>query len=364
MSVRTAMVAGLCLAPLAAFGSGSADEFRSAYAAYRAAVHGGNRRDAVVHAQRSLDLGRELYGEANPRTAALALNLGNALLADARIGEAWEILRATLRAYERLYPQDARELIDPLIARGDADNERFKSPHLSRAHFGDPSEELVALNTHIGARLLEARHLRAGVYLLSAVKGVDGLYGRDDPRAYGPLFQLARYYEARGKYGQAERLLEGIIEVLAARPETHGSIAELSARALLVDVLQRQDRAAEATRHCVAIGAAIPWSGGHDPKPIYAVRPDYPIPAWHGRKEGYVLLEFRIDPDGFVRAPKVIERQGPRSFARKGIEAIEQWRYAPKVVNGEPVLSEPVHARITFEVRRDGLSRATLNRFD
>lgn len=349
-------------------------EFRQAYAAYRTAVEKRDRGEAVVQAQRALKLGRELYGKSHATTAVLRLNLGKALLANHEDRDAQRVLRATLEDYQRLYGANAAELIDPLVALGNASNpfgDPSKLSHyrraldIAKAAFGDPSDVVIRLETDIGAWLLNTGHIEAGEYLRKAVAGADALYGREDARAFWPMFNLARFRVANHSYAKAEVLLENAIEAVDGRPETDNGRAELSARAHLVSVLEEEGKSEEATAHCVAIGAAVPWSGERNPTPIYAVKPRYPASALDRGVEGYVQIEFRIDPDGFVREPRVMDRKGPETFERNSLEAIEHWRYAPKVVDGKPVMSEPVRARVTFDLmENDELRRATLSRFD
>jgi TonB family protein len=66
-----------------------------------------------------------------------------------------------------------------------------------------------------------------------------------------------------------------------------------------------------------------------------AVAPDYPdVARWAGI-EGDVTLRIFIGADGTVRS--IVPVSGPPVLARAAMRALEQWRYAPALVDGHPV---------------------------
>jgi TonB family protein len=66
-----------------------------------------------------------------------------------------------------------------------------------------------------------------------------------------------------------------------------------------------------------------------------AVAPNYPdVARWAGI-EGEVTLRIFIGADGTVRS--VVPLLGPPVLARAAVRAVEQWRYAPALVDGHPV---------------------------
>ena len=88
--------------------------------------------------------------------------------------------------------------------------------------------------------------------------------------------------------------------------------------------------------------------------PIFKAQPIYPRRAQPGFDgggiEGHVLLEFVVTATGAVRDPVVIEAEPPGVFDRAAIDAALQFKYKPKVVNGEPVEVGGVRNRINFEL--------------
>jgi TonB family protein len=66
-----------------------------------------------------------------------------------------------------------------------------------------------------------------------------------------------------------------------------------------------------------------------------ALAPDYPdVARWAGI-EGEVTLRIFIGADGTVRS--IVPLSGPPVLARAAMRAVEQWRYAPALVDGHPV---------------------------
>ncbi len=68
---------------------------------------------------------------------------------------------------------------------------------------------------------------------------------------------------------------------------------------------------------------------------INQVQPQYPPLARQARVTGIVILEAIIGRDGAVRDVRVIT--GHALLAPAAVKAVEQWRYNPTVLNGEPV---------------------------
>src|SRR6185295_12826680 len=76
-------------------------------------------------------------------------------------------------------------------------------------------------------------------------------------------------------------------------------------------------------------------SGVQEPKKLKHVSPSYPDAAKRARVEGVVILECAIGPDG--RITKVTVLRGAPLLAEAAVDAVEQWVYAPTLLNGVPV---------------------------
>lgn len=68
---------------------------------------------------------------------------------------------------------------------------------------------------------------------------------------------------------------------------------------------------------------------------VHQVAPVYPPVARTARIQGTVLMDAVIGKDGRIRSLEVIS--GPEMLRAAAIGAIQQWRYRPYTVEGEPV---------------------------
>ena len=81
--------------------------------------------------------------------------------------------------------------------------------------------------------------------------------------------------------------------------------------------------------------------------PLIRVPPRYPERAARLQVEGSVTVEFTITTDGSVTAPVIINSDPPRVFDRAALQAIVQWKFKPRMENGQAVESR-VAQRIEF----------------
>lgn len=68
---------------------------------------------------------------------------------------------------------------------------------------------------------------------------------------------------------------------------------------------------------------------------LHQVKPTYPQLARTARVQGSVILEAIIDREGRVEDLRVLS--GHPLLVRAAWEAVQQWRYRPTLLNGEPV---------------------------
>ena len=70
------------------------------------------------------------------------------------------------------------------------------------------------------------------------------------------------------------------------------------------------------------------------PKLIYRVEPEYPAIAVNAMMEGTVILEATVDHTGAVKDARVLRSRG--ILDQPAVRAVEQWRYEPLLLNGQP----------------------------
>ena len=83
----------------------------------------------------------------------------------------------------------------------------------------------------------------------------------------------------------------------------------------------------------------------------YRVVPDYPSAAKDARMEGTVVLQVKIGKDGRLKDITVVS--GAKVFQGSAIQAVQQWRYRPYLLNGEPVEVEAT-INVTFSLNHSG----------
>ena len=76
-----------------------------------------------------------------------------------------------------------------------------------------------------------------------------------------------------------------------------------------------------------AAPAAAPVSAAGVPRLLSAPSPRYPIMAQRRKLEGQVVVQFTIQPDGSVAAPRVVSADPPGIFDEAALVAASRWRF-------------------------------------
>jgi TonB family protein len=79
---------------------------------------------------------------------------------------------------------------------------------------------------------------------------------------------------------------------------------------------------------------------------LHRVEPEYPEDALQQKVQGAVVLEVQIGQDGAVEDAHVVS--GPLQLAKASTDAVKQWRFQPRLVNGRP---EPMQTRVTLNFK-------------
>src|SRR5580704_2713930 len=82
---------------------------------------------------------------------------------------------------------------------------------------------------------------------------------------------------------------------------------------------------------------------------LYRVEPEYPEEARQQQIQGLVVLEVRADRDGAVQGVKLLG--GQRVLANAAIAAVKQWRFRPRMIQGQPVEMQ-TRVVLTFRLPR------------
>lgn len=100
-------------------------------------------------------------------------------------------------------------------------------------------------------------------------------------------------------------------------------------------------------------------------KPVDRSPPRYPAHELRRNTQGWVLLNYVVTDDGRVIDPVIEESSGSPAFERAAIQTVEDWRYEPALLNGEPVQQCKTRVRIAFAIRgsQDKVSRPFYTRY-
>ena len=134
-----------------------------------------------------------------------------------------------------------------------------------------------------------------------------------------------------------EEVIAALKTMLEQMEQTQAALEEL--RTLPDD----PDRLTDDSNEPVRIG-----SGVRPPRKIHDVPPAYPPAAREAGIEGVVMLDATIGPEGEVSDIEVL-RSVPE-LDQAAIDAVEQWRWEPTLVDGEPV-SILLTVTVNFTIR-------------
>jgi len=95
--------------------------------------------------------------------------------------------------------------------------------------------------------------------------------------------------------------------------------------------------------------APAPAGETHAAQLVKSAAPAYPPEAVRGHKDGWVQVEFTVDPNGQVTDAKVANSDPPRLFNTAALDAVRRWTFKPRMENGKAV-EERMSRRIEFKL--------------
>jgi TonB family protein len=336
-------------------------EFLAAYNAYQELVAQDRPADALPFAERAYVLGQQVYGPDDRNTAALAINYGKCLVSTGEWERARTMIQSAVEIYEGKYDKDAPELIDSLMELGHASAEYAGSAQQQRiyaralqiaaANDGDESLLYARLSLEAGSRILLLSSTDNGLpYMKKALAIFEKSPEANRDWIARAEFTIGKHYLSAGRLRNAE---EHFLKALQAfeDQERPADKLQLSTHAFLVEVYERQKQRDAATRHCLAIGRMVPFSPTQEPEPLFRRYPEYPQRDLRRGNEGWVQVGFVLDDSGMVRNPTVIDSTVSEGMNRAALDAIKDWRYAPRFENGSPVTTTGVQTIIKFQIQ-------------
>ena len=93
--------------------------------------------------------------------------------------------------------------------------------------------------------------------------------------------------------------------------------------------------------------------------PLERKEPRYPYHERRHAGEGWVLLNFCVEPDGRIEQIAIEDSVGSELFKREAIRALSMWSFSPPTINDEPTRQCNLRQRIVFRMHppADGATR-------
>ena len=101
-----------------------------------------------------------------------------------------------------------------------------------------------------------------------------------------------------------------------------------------------------------ALAGGIGAGGGadRDVVPLVRIEPDYPMRARQRGIEGWVALQFTITRAGAVKNAVVVDAYPSSVFNRSALNAVQKWKYNPKIENGRAIERPGVKVVLDFSM--------------
>lgn len=84
--------------------------------------------------------------------------------------------------------------------------------------------------------------------------------------------------------------------------------------------------------------------------PLVIANPEYPKKAVKNKICGYVIAEFTVTKKGTVEKIKIIESKPKKIFDKAAKNALKQYRYEPRVVNGKKADAKGIKTKMIFKL--------------
>lgn len=351
----------LAAVSLAAAQDVDVDEFNEAYNAYKRHAQSGEYTEAAAQSARAASIGATMYGDNSAEAATLTFNHGVMLRLANRTEDARDVLRDALSRYEVLYGKRALNVVLIYMdlgrlaldtrGAGNVPTDNFDlALSIAGEHYGKASADLGELQLEVGTQIVETVIDSAAIpYLESARENLRRANGPNDESAGLASYQLGQFYIFGRRFEEALPYLQ---EALATHgdPNVPTSIVESRTHSGLVRAYEATGNASEAARHTEIMSK---YGFGADETGMVAisrVAPRYPVRALAARSEGAVVVRFTVDEQGMVQDPEVLDRVGHVSFEQAAIDAVSQFRYAPRKVDGVPISVDGMTTTIRFRI--------------
>ncbi|XOV90263.1 MAG: TonB family protein [Pseudomonadota bacterium] len=327
-------------------------DFDRSYAIYQKYYGAGEWEQATTAASEVLYFATRAFGKTSINTANMAFNYARLLNRAERYDESLPLLDQAMDVLRAFHGPASAELVEPYLelgkARWSTGRESNGIAAFRRAvHLAglQSRAEKARLNMVVGVFLSNRMFsVAARLFLQDAMQQYQAEVGDADVRVAFAALHIGRGLVFDDSYSPAMPLLEQALGVFVA--DERNLQLELATRKLLVQALEGLGRSDEATEHCLVVGRKS-MSDQHIL--IGTVEPNYPVDAVEQMENGWVVVEFTVNEEGFVRDPVVAETTSTL-FNAAAIEAASRFRFAPRFQDGKPIATPGVRNKISFHI--------------
>ena len=143
---------------------------------------------------------------------------------------------------------------------------------------------------------------------------------------------------------QAQQVEQKQLAAAAQKQELEQAVAAAAAK-------QQQEQRAAATR-AAAVKTATHIEN-RKAQMVHMVPAKYPLRAARRGEQGWVDVEFTVNPDGSVSNVHVTDSKPRYVFDRAAIDAASRWRFKPALINGQPT-AVVLKRQIEFKLSGNG----------
>lgn len=340
--------------------AGKNADFNAAYREYTALAEAGKFAEAVGPAEKAYELGVEILGAENEQVGMLATNLGMVLFQSEQYKRAIKWTKTAIKIFEASYGKHDPRLIGNWLDLATIYDKAIMPDEEQRAFrkalkvTEENGREYDLHRAEILMKLGMARHFSHEVDMGDPqFKAAEQIYsarvGPTHIKTGEAVFWRGKTRLAQQRYRSAEPHFVKALEIFEQTPDAPSQFT-LTAHAFLVQVYEEMGDDEKSTEHCIAAGRIQNRDPDDDYEPLYRLHPEYPYAEMVNNDEGEVVVEFTITAQGRTRDAKVVSSKGGRLFEKSALEALEKWRYAPTVRDGEPVETSGVQTLLTFRL--------------
>ncbi|HTQ99445.1 MAG TPA: TonB family protein [Candidatus Acidoferrum sp.] len=335
--------------------------FKEAFAAYNNAVAKQKDADVLTYAEKTVTLGKSVYGPGSKSFIALNHNLARAHLRLKQYKEALAILNAIGEDYRKAYGEVAPELIDYYLDLSDAQRgsdyvsnwtrSQNEALYQARKALGEESADYALMQIDIGHIQVVNQHPDGESLIEDGFKQLKKV-APNHPRWGYANFVVGKIRMAHERYADAiEHLTVSLDGSKANAKNSLDTSLQLSALGFLAVALEKTNQGEAATKRLEELGRLKESLGDKRAEPVYVVKPDFPLITTTGRvktSEGSVMVSYDVDEHGYTTNQHVDFSVGPPAYADAAVAAVKKFRYAPLFQGGKAVAMHGVKYDFKF----------------